>query len=178
MIPGSVPPWRALCGESAPAAASAALTRPARSLPRALVFRGPVVVSGFRAMVVVVFHFRQSQKRGARSLSFRLIVSEHFRGRNALGCARRRTSKLVGRAATQLNANSKSSPSRWGCFVKRFSALRAESRSYSLPLQHIACRLPIRLNRRSPIFRNSSPTLSVALRACPRAALLSLRSIC
>ena len=100
-------------------------------------------------------------------------LSEHFRGRNALGCARGRTSKLVRRAATQLNANSKSSPSRWGCFMKRFSALRAESRSYSLPLQHIACRLPIRLNRRSP-----SPTLSVALRACPRAALLSLRSIC
>ena len=39
-------------------------------------------------------------------------LSEHFRDRNALGFARRRTSKLVGRAATQLNVNSKSSPSR------------------------------------------------------------------
>ena len=39
-------------------------------------------------------------------------LSEHFRDRNALGFARRRTSKLVGRAATQLNANLKSSPSR------------------------------------------------------------------
>ena len=39
-------------------------------------------------------------------------LSEHFHDRNALGFARRRTSKLVGRAATQLNANSKSSPSR------------------------------------------------------------------
>ena len=39
-------------------------------------------------------------------------LSEHFRDRNALGFARRRTCKLVGRAATQLNANSKSSPSR------------------------------------------------------------------
>ena len=39
-------------------------------------------------------------------------LSEHFRDRNALGFARGRTSKLVGRAATQLNANSKSSPVR------------------------------------------------------------------
>ena len=85
-------------------------------------------------------------------------LSEHFRGRNALGSARRRTSKLVGRAATQLNANSKSSPSRWGCFMKHFSAdefpgpFRTETRSYSLPLQHIACRLPMCLVRCSPIF--------------------------
>ena len=87
-------------------------------------------------------------------------LSEHFRGRNrnTLGFARRRTSKLVGRAATQPNANSKSSPSRWGCFVKRFSAdvvswpLAPETRSSSLPLQHTACCLPVRLVRCLPLF--------------------------
>ena len=111
-------PWRA------PAAASVALTRPARSLPRALVFRGPVVVSGFRSMFVVAapwFSISGNQKNAAPAIPPDRL-SEHFRGRNALGFARRRTSKLAGRAATQLNANSKSSPSRWGCFMKRFSA--------------------------------------------------------
>ena len=51
-------------------------------------------------------------------------------------------------------------PSRRGCFMKRFSAgvvpgpLCAETRNYfySLPLQHIVCRLSIRLARCSPIF--------------------------
>ena len=59
----------------------------------------------------VVFHFRQSKKRGGRSFSLGRLF-EQFRDRNALGFAQRRTSKLVGRAATQRNANSKSSPSR------------------------------------------------------------------
>ena len=64
---------------------------------------------GCRAMFFVAapwFSTSGNQKSGGRSLS------EHFRDRNALGFARRRTSKLVGRAATQLNANLKSSPSR------------------------------------------------------------------
>ena len=111
-------------------------------------------------------------------------LSEHFRGRNAFGFARRRTSKLVGRAATQLDANSKSSPSRWGCFTKHFSAdvvswplarrnsqLLSALAAYCLPPANLSCLL-------LADFCSSSLTSSVALRARPLAALLSLRSLC
>ena len=68
-----------------------------------LLFSWPSGLPGnvFRGRAAV-FHFRQSTKCGGRSLSLGRL-SEHFRDRNALGFARRRTSKLVGRAATQLN---------------------------------------------------------------------------
>ena len=128
VVPGSVPPWRALCAESARAlkaffsvlcVSNSALlleskfgqilralnlrafwVRPsctrvdagaagpvasrsrvhgwsrARFLLRARVFRGPVVVSGCRNVSrgrAVVFHFRQSRRRGSLSSSLRLI---------------------------------------------------------------------------------------------------------
>ena len=57
----------------------------------------------------MVFHFLRSKKRRPFIIILLDRLSEHFRGRNALGFARRRTSKLVGRAATQPNTNSKSS---------------------------------------------------------------------
>ena len=52
-----------------------------------------------------VFRGRAVVLSGGRSFSIGRLF-EHFRDRNALGFAQRRTSKLVGRAATQLNANS------------------------------------------------------------------------
>ena len=66
---------------------------------RACFFRG--LDPGCRAMFFVAAPWFSTSR-----------LLEHFRDRNALGCVRRRTSKLVGCAATQLNANSKSSPSR------------------------------------------------------------------
>ena len=105
VAPGSVPPWRALCAESGArcflfsslcfprVSKSVLLLAPkfgqilralnlrafwlsrARFLPRALVFRGPVVVSGCRNVFrgrAVVFHFRQSRKRASLSSSLRL----------------------------------------------------------------------------------------------------------
>ena len=138
-VPGSVPPWRAFCAESAPAlkaflsvslleskfvqilralnsgprarawAAGAAgpqllwpsgrasASGPGSCPPaRARVFRGPVVPgcrNVFRGRAVV-FHFRQSRKRGSLSIITLDPLSERFRGRNALGFARRRTSNL------------------------------------------------------------------------------------
>ena len=98
-------------------------------------------------------------------------LSEHLRGRNAFGFARRRTSKLVGRAATQLDANLKSLPSRWGCFMKHFSAdvvswplahrnsqLLSALATYCLPPANLSCLL-------LADFCSSSSTSSVALRA-------------
>ena len=98
VVPGSFPP------------ASACFSRPRRyfGLPQRFSWR--------RA---VVFHFRQSRRRGSLSSSLRLIRSEHFRGRNAWLCA---VQNFQAGGALQLNANSKSSPSRWGCFMKRFWA--------------------------------------------------------
>ena len=50
-----------------------------------------------------VFRGRAVVLSGGRSFLLGRL-SEHFRDQNALGFAQRRTSKLVGRAATQLNA--------------------------------------------------------------------------
>ena len=134
VVPGSIPPWRALCAESARALKAcfsvlcvsksvllleskfgqilralnlrAFWVRPSRPRPtrgrgralpqllwprgraparsrarfllRARVFRGPVVVSGCRNVFrgsAVVFHFRQSRRRGSLSSSLRLIRS-------------------------------------------------------------------------------------------------------
>ena len=68
---------------------------------RACFFRG--LDPGCRAMFFVAAPWFSTSGRR---------LSEHFRDRNALGFARRRTSKLVGRAATQLDANPKSTPNR------------------------------------------------------------------
>ena len=63
--------WRSFCGP--------VVTRPARSLPRALfIFGGPVVVSGRRAMFFVAapwFSTSGNQKSGGRSVSLRLLGS-------------------------------------------------------------------------------------------------------
>ena len=177
VVPGSVPPWRVLCAESAralkaffsvlcvsksvllleskfgqilralnlrafwvrplcprvdagaagPSFCGLAVARP-RVVPgsfplRARVFRGPVVVSGCRNVLrgrAVVFHFRQSRRRGSLSSSLRLIRSlRAFAVETLLAL---RTQNFQAGGALQLNANSKSSPSRWGCMMKRFSA--------------------------------------------------------
>ena len=94
----------------------------ARFLLRARVFRGPVVVSGCRNVSrgrAVVFHFRQPRRRGSLSSSLRLIRSlSTFAVKTLLALPQ----NFQAGGALQLNANSKSSPSRWGCFMKRFSA--------------------------------------------------------
>ena len=190
VVPGSVPPWRALCAESARALKAffsvlcvsksvllleskfgqilralnlrafwvrpsrpragrsfcgLAVARPrwsrARFLLRARVFRGPVVVSGCRN-----FHFRQSRTAAA---CLRLIRSP----RHALGFAQRRTSKLAGVAAKrELEIIAKPLGLLHEALLSGRSFLRTETRSYFLPLQRIACRLPICLVRCSPIF--------------------------
>ena len=182
VVPGSVPPWRALCAASAralkaffsvthvlaagrgPHRRSQAGGQPpggALLLPlgpcgwsrlgssRACFFRG--LDPGCRAMFLVAAPcFSNSGGR----------LAEHFRHRNALGFARRRTSKLVGRAATQLIKRELeiiAKPLRLlheSLLSGRsfLAPLRAETRNYSLLLQPIACRLSIRLGRCSPIF--------------------------
>ena len=129
----------------------------ARFLLRARVFRGPVVVSGCRNVFrgrAVVFHFRQSRRRGSLSSSLRLIRSlSTSRSKRSWLCA---AQNFQAGGALQLNANSKSSPKPLGLLHEALlsgrSFLRAETRSYSLPLQRVACRLPICLVRCSPIF--------------------------
>ena len=144
VVPGSVPPWRALCAESARSESFSVLCVsrefPARIQVRADFARVSLSAFGlgaragawaagaagprrsFSGLAVVRlsrsgwprprrsfglpqrclwprrgFPFRQSRKRGSLSSSVRLIaLSEHFHGQNALGFARRRTSKLVG----------------------------------------------------------------------------------
>ena len=115
---------------------------------RACFFRG--LNPGCRAMLFVAAPWFSNS--GGR-------LSEHFRDRNALGFARRRTSKLVGRAATQLNERELEIIAKPLRLLhesllsgRSFLALRAETRNYSLPLQPIACRLSIRLGRCSPTF--------------------------
>ena len=213
VVPGSVPPWRVLCAESARAlkaffsilcvsksvllleskfgqilralnlrafwvrpswlrvdAGAAgprrsfcglAVARP-RVVPgsfplRARVFRGPVVVSGCRNVFrgrAVVFHFRQSRRRGSLSSSLRLIRSLRAFAVETL---------LALRGAELPSWRSVAAKRELEIIAKPFgllreallsgrSFLRAETRSYSLPLQRIACRLPICLVRRSPIF--------------------------
>ena len=131
---------------------------------------GPVVVSGCRNAVcgrAVVFHFRQSRARQPFVISTLDPLSEHFRGRNALGFARRRTAG--GGAAPQLSTNSISSPSRGGCFMKRFSAdvvywPLAHRNSQLLSALATYCLPPANLSRSLLAdFCSSSPTSSVAL---------------
>ena len=106
-------------------------------------------------------------------------LSEHFRGRNALGFA---AQNFQAGGALQLNANSKSSPSRWGCFMKRFSAdvvscalkLAATLCPYNVLLA--ACQFVLFAARRFLQF--VTYFVGRAARARPLAALLSLRSIC
>ena len=204
VVPGSVPPWRVLCAESACAlkaffsvlcvsksvllleskfgqtlralnlrafwvrpscprvdAGAAgprrsfcglAVARP-RVVPgsfplRARVFRGPVVVSGCRNVFrgrAVVFHFRQSRRRGSLSSSLRLIRSLRAFAVETL---------LALRGAELPSWRGVAAKRELEIIAKPLGLLRegAETRSYSLPLQRIACRLPICLVRRSPIF--------------------------
>ena len=101
---------------------------------------GPVVVSGCRNAVcgrAVVFHFRQSRKRGSLSSSVRLIRS---------------LSTFAAKTLLALNTNSISSPSRGGYFIKRFSAdviswllarrnsqLLSALATYRLPPANLSC---------------------------------------
>ena len=141
VVPGSVPPWRALCAASARALkaffsilcisceflnrrtaswgrrCSWAACSPMKGASEHFHFlsvlaggHGPVPPAracfvapdpGCRAMFFVAapwFSTSGNQKSGGRSCSLGRLT-EHFRDRNALGFARRRTSKLVGRAA-------------------------------------------------------------------------------
>ena len=94
-------------------------------------------------------------------------LSEHFRGRNALGFA---AQNFQAGGALQLNANSKSSPSRWGCFMKRFSAdvvSCAQKLAATLCPCNVllaACQFAMSCSLLAD-FCSSSPTSSVALHA-------------
>ena len=195
VVPGSVPPWRALCAESAPALTAffsvlcvsktvllleskfVQILRALNSGPcacawaagaagfLALAVARPRVVLGWIPPARACFSWPRRcsglpqrfswPRRGfplpaikkARSSSLRLIRSLSTFAVETLSA---QNFQPADRAATQLNANLKSSPSRWGCFTKHFSAfpgpLRTETCSYSLPLQRIC------LVRCSPIF--------------------------
>ena len=191
VVPGSVPPWRALCAESARALqvrADIARAKLARFLGQALVPAGaagprrsfcglavarPRVVPGsfppasacfswprrcfglphvFRGRAV--FHFRQSRRRGSLSSSLRLIrslstfaVETLLASRGAelpswRGVAAKRKLEIIAKPLGLLHE----------ALLSGRSFLRTETCSYSLPLQRIACRLPICLVRCSPIF--------------------------
>ena len=202
VVPGSVPPWRALCAESARALKAffsvlcvsksvlfleskfgqilralnlrAFWVRPSRPhagrgrggappqflwpsgrasracfLLRARVFRCPVVVSGCRN-----FHFRQSRRGGSLSSSLRLIRSlSTFAVETLLAL---RSAELLSwrdvAAKRELEIIAKPLGLLHEALLSGRSFLRAETRSYSLPLQRIACRLPICLVRCSPTF--------------------------
>ena len=197
-VPGSVPPWRALCAESARALKAffsvlcvsksvllleskfgqilralnlrAFWVRP--SCPRVGRGRGgappqllwpsgrasaggpgpasacflrPVVVLGCRNVFrghAMVFHFRQSRRRGSLSSSLRLIRSLSTFAVETLLALRERERKIIAKPLGLLHE----------ALLSGRSFLRAETRSYSLPLQRVACRLPICLVRCSPIF--------------------------
>ena len=199
-VPGSVPPWRALCAESARAlkaffsvlcvsksvllleskfgqilralsgsgprarARAAGAAGPRRSFCglavarprvapglRARVFRGPVVVLGCRNVFrgrAMVFHFRQSRRRGSLSSSLRLIRSLSTFAVETLLALRERERKIIAKPLGLLHE----------ALLSGRSFLRAETRSYSLPLQRIVSCLLL------ADFCSSSPTSSVALR--------------
>ena len=104
----------------------------------------------------VVFHFRQSRRRGSLSSSLRLIRSlSTFAVETLLalrgaelpswrGVAAKRELEIIAKPLGLLHEALLSGRS--------FLGTETRSRSYSLPLQRIACRMPICLVRRSPIF--------------------------
>ena len=131
VVPGSVPPWRALCAESARALKAffsvlcvsksvllleskfgqilralnlrAFWVRPSRTRARFLLrarvfFVAPSLFRATATFLVAAPWFPLPAIKKARQ-PFVIITLEHFRGRNAFGFARRRTSKLVGRCS-------------------------------------------------------------------------------
>ena len=211
VVPGSVPPWRALCAESARALKAffsvlsvsksvllleskfgqilralnlrAFWVRPScprvgrgrgGAPPQLLWPSGPRVVPGlfppasacfswphrfglpqrFSWRRAVVFHFRQSRRRGSLSSSLRLIRSlSTFAVETLLalrgaelpswrGVAAKRELEIIAKPLGLLHE----------ALLGGRSFLRTETRSCSLPLQRIACRLAICLVRCSPIF--------------------------
>ena len=102
----------------------------------------------------VVFHFRQSRRRASLSSSLRLIRSLSIFAVETLlalrgaerpswrGVAAKRELEIIAKPLGLLHT----------ALLSGRSFLRTETRSYSLPLQRIACRLPICLVRCSPIF--------------------------
>ena len=143
-----------------------------------------VAPSFFRAaatfFVAALFHFRQSRRRGSLSSSLRLIRSlSTFAVETLLalrgaelpswrGVAAKRELEIIAKPLGLLHE---------APLLSGRSFLRTETRSYSLPLQRIACRLPICLVRCSPIFAVRH-LLRRSRCARPLAALLSLRSMC
>ena len=143
---------------------------------------GPVVVSGCRNVFrgrAVVFHFRQSRRRGILSSSLRLIRSlSTFAVETLLALRGAELPSWRGVAAKhELEIIAKPLGLLHEALLSGHSFLRTETRSYSLPLRRIACRLPICLVRCSPIFAVRH-LLRRSRCARPLAALLSLRSIC
>ena len=176
-VPGSVPPWRALCAELARALNLFCCSNPSSGRFRAFWVRpscprvgrrrggappqlpwpsgrasanGPGLVSFcervffvapslFRAAAtffVAAPRFSTSgNQEGAAAWSKRswLCAAQNFQAGGAL----------------QLNANSKSSPSRWGCFMKRFSA---DVVSCAQKLAATLCPCNVLLVRCSPNF--------------------------
>ena len=120
---------------------------------------GPVVVSGCRNAVcgrAVVFHFRQSKKRGSLSSSVRLIRSlSTFAVETLLALRGAELRSWRGRCASakhELDIIAKP----WGLLHEALlsgrSFLAHRNSQLLSPLQHIACRLLICLVRCSPIF--------------------------
>ena len=97
----------------------------------------------------MVFHFRQSRRRGSLLSSLRLIRSLSTFAVETLLALRGAELRWRGVAAKrELEIIAKP----LGLLHEARSFLRTETRSYSLPLQRIACRLLICLVRCSPIF--------------------------
>ena len=123
----------------------------------------------------MVFHFRQSRRRGSLSSPLRWIRSlSTFAVETLLAL---RGAELPSWRGVAAEIIAKPLGLLHEALLSRHSFLRTETRSYSLPLQRIACRLPICLVRCSPIFAVRH-LLRRSRCARPLAALLSLRSIC
>ena len=224
VVPGSVPPWRALCAESAralkaffsvPCVSKSVLLHESKfgQISRALNLRafwvrpscprvgrgrggappqllwpsgrasagGPGLVSSCaRVFFVAPLLFRaaatffvaapcfSSSLRLIRSLStFAVETLLALRGAELpswRGVAAKRELEIIAKPLGLLHE----------ALLSGRSFLRAETRSCSLPLQRVACRLPICLVRCSPIFA----VRHLLRRSCCARALLSLRSIC
>ena len=215
VVPGSVPPWRALCAESARALKAffsvlcvsksvlllesklgqilraldlrAFWVRPSctrvvrgrggarRSFPPARAcFSWPRRCFGLPQRFscrAVVFHFRQSRRRGSLSSSLHLIRSlSTFAVETLLalrgaelpswrGVAAKRELKIIAKPLGLLHE----------ALLSGRSFLRTETRSYSLPLQRIACRPPANLScSLLADFCSLSPTVGRAARAPSR----------
>ena len=165
MVPGSVPPWRALRAESARAlkaffsvlcVSKSVLLLESKfgQISRALNLRVFWAAATFFVAAPWTFHFRQSRRRGSLSSSLRLIrFLSTFAVETLLALSGAELPSWRGVAAKRkLEIIAKPLGLLHEALLNGRNFLRTETRSYSLPLQRIACRLPICLVRRSPIF--------------------------